>query len=138
MVQCVEEILTKLSQLALENQEIVILWLYGSRANHTEHLESDYDLAIAFKTFLADPLEIRLRPEILALEWQSELQLRENQLSIVDINQVSISLACAVMQCDYVLFCRDHGRLWQEQRRIDSRMEIDVLYHIHKEARIDE
>ena len=122
--------IVKLSQLASENQEVIILWLYGSRANHTHHSDSDYDLAIAFKTFLPDPLETRLRPEMLALLWQSALQLQENQLSIIDINHASISLASEVIRCNNVLFCRDTGRLWQEERRISSRMELDVLYHI--------
>jgi uncharacterized protein len=122
--------MVKLSRLASDNPEIIVLWLYGSRANHTHHPDSDYDLAIAFKTFLPDPLEIRLRPEMLALAWQSALQFHENQLSIIDINQVSISLASEVIRCDNVLFCRDTTRLWQEEKRISSRMEVDVLYHI--------
>lgn len=130
-----DEIIAKLSQLAIEDQEIVVLWLYGSRANNTYHADSDYDLAIAFKKFLSDPLETRLRPEILALEWQSALQSRENQVSIIDVNQVSIALAYAVIQCDKVLFCRDDIRLWQEEKRIYSRMELDVLYHIRNYAR---
>lgn len=130
-----DEIILKLSQFAAENQEVIVLWLYGSRANATHRINSDYDLAIAFKTFLSDPLETRLRPEMLALTWQSELQFGENQLSIIDINQVSISLANEVIQCGSVLFCRDEMRLWQEEKRINSRMELDVLYHIRNDVK---
>lgn len=130
-----DEIISKLSQFSEENQEVIILWLYGSRANATHRIDSDYDLAIAFKTFLPDPLETRLRPEMLALTWQGELQFNENQLSIIDINQVPISLANEVIQCNIVLFCRDEMRLWQEEKRINSRMELDVLYHIRNDVK---
>lgn len=126
------DVIRKLSQFAFENQEVVILWLYGSRANNTHRITSDYDLAVAFKIFLSDPLATRLRPEMLALEWQSALSLPEQQLSILDINQVPIPLAYQVIQADRVLFCRDYRRLWQEEKRIASRMELDVLYQFRQ------
>lgn len=118
----------KITQLAHDNDNIVVLWLYGSRANNTYHAHSDYDLAIAFKTFLKNPLETRLRPEIFALEWQNLLQLNESRLSVIDINHVPIALAYEIIQYNKVLFCRELKRLWREENRIYGRMELDILY----------
>lgn len=115
-----------IQQLAEQNPDILIVWLYGSRAKGNAHRNSDYDLAVAFKSFIKnDPLEKRLRPECLALDWQQALGLHDFQLSIVDINQAPIPLAFEIIQADNVLFCRDEDRLWQEIRRIHSRMELD-------------
>ena len=120
-------------ELAKQNTDIVIVWLYGSRAKGTANIMSDYDLAVAFKTFIKDdPLEKRLRPECLTLDWQQALGLRDFQLSIVDINQAPIPLAWEIIEADCVLYCDDELRLWQETQRIQSRMELDFTRPIHK------
>jgi predicted nucleotidyltransferase len=120
-------------ELAKKNADIAIVWLYGSRAKGTANINSDYDLAVAFKTFIKDdPLEKRLRPECLALDWQRALGLHDFQLSIVDINQAPIPLAWEIIEPDCVLYCGDESRLWQETQRIQSRMEIDFSRPIHK------
>jgi len=120
-------------ELAQQNTDIVIVWLYGSRANGTANINSDYDLAVAFKTFIKNnPLENRLRPECLALDWQQALGLHDFQLSIIDINQAPIPLAWQVIKVNYVLYCADEWRLWQETQRIQSRMEIDFIRPIKK------
>lgn len=118
--------IANINQLAEQIPDILIVWLYGSRAKGNAHPNSDYDLAIAFKSFIKnDPLKKRLRPECLALDWQQALGLHDFQLSIVDINQAPIPLAFEIIQANNVLFCRDEDRLWQEIRRIHSRMELD-------------
>lgn len=104
-------LIKQLVNLATLNNDISVLWLYGSRADGTFHEQSDYDLAIAFKTFLSNPLDATLRPEMLALEWQSLLKPNEKMLSVVDINRIPIALAFEIIQYDTVLFCRDEVRL---------------------------
>lgn len=122
-----------ITELAKQNADIVIVWLYGSRAKGTANINSDYDLAVAFKTFIKNnPLENRLRPECLALDWQQALGLHDFQLSIIDINQAPIPLAWQVIKANYVLYCADEWRLWQETQRIQSRMEIDFIRPIKK------
>ncbi len=112
--------------LARQTPEIVVLWLYGSRAKGVAHERSDYDLAVAFRDFVKDdPVERRLRPECLALDWQRALSLREGELSIVDINLAPIPLAFEIIDADSVLFCRDEDRLWRETMRVHSRKELD-------------
>jgi predicted nucleotidyltransferase len=121
-----QKIISTIKQLAELNPDILIVWFYGSRAKGNAHRNSDYDLAVAFKSFIKnDPLEKRLRPECLALDWQQALGLHDFQLSIVDINQAPIPLAFEIIQANNVLFCRDEDRLWQETLRIHSRMELD-------------
>lgn len=127
-------LLNQLIQLARKNEDIAILWLYGSRADGTFHENSDYDLAIAFNTFLNNSAENALRPEMLALEWQSWLQREEKMLSIVDINRIPIALAFEIIQYDNVLFCCDEVRLWREENRIYSRMELDITYSMRHYA----
>ncbi|EIC29366.1 MULTISPECIES: type VII toxin-antitoxin system MntA family adenylyltransferase antitoxin [Methylomicrobium] len=120
------ELLQKIAELADNDSDIAVVWLYGSRAKGNAHASSDYDLAVAFNRFIKDdPIEKRLRPECLALDWQRALGLHDFQLSIVDINQAPIPLAFEIIQADTVIFCRDENRLWQETLRIHSRMELD-------------
>lgn len=118
--------LTTLTELARQNPDVAVVWLYGSRAKGNAHAASDYDLAVAFNSFIKnDPVEKRLRPECLALDWQQALGLPDFRLSVVDINQAPIPLAWEIIQAETVIFCRDENRLWQETLRIHSRMELD-------------
>jgi predicted nucleotidyltransferase len=123
--------IAELTALAEQTPDIAILWLYGSRARGTQRADSDYDLAVAFQTFIRDnPLESRLRPELLAMDWRRALGLPENWLSVIDINQVGISLAYHVINNHEPLFCRDPRRLLTEESRVSSRMELDILPYL--------
>jgi predicted nucleotidyltransferase len=108
------------------NKDIEVLWLYGSRARGTENEGSDYDLAIAFKDYIEDPVDRRLRPELLALQWKKELLI---DLSIIDINQVPLPLAYTVVTDNSMLFSRNDYRLMIEEQKIMSKWELDHLYH---------
>ena len=120
------DVIHQLITLANSNPQVQVLWLYGSRAKGTAGPASDWDLAVAFDPVkLSDPLENRLRPELLALDWQRALGLTEGQLSVVDINQAPIPLAFAIVDANRVLFCRDQGRRLSEQARIMSQMELN-------------
>ncbi len=119
--------------LAGQTHDVAILWLYGSRARGTQREDSDYDLAVAFQSFIrSDPLESRVRPELLAMDWRRALGLPENRLSVIDINQVGVSLAYHVVNNYEPLFCRDPRRLITEQNRVLSRMELDVLPYLQE------
>jgi predicted nucleotidyltransferase len=107
-------------------KDIEVLWLYGSRARGTENEGSDYDLAIAFKDYIEDPVDRRLRPELLALQWKKELLI---DLSIIDINQVPLPLAYTVVTDNSMLFSRNDYRLMIEEQKIMSKWELDHLYH---------
>jgi predicted nucleotidyltransferase len=128
--------LRALVQLAEQDPGITILWLYGSRARGTHRPASDYDLAVAFTDFIRDdPFECRLRPELLAMDWARALGLAAERLSVLDINQVGIPLAFQVIHCRPPLFCRDYRRLLTEERRIESRMELDIYPSLAKRDR---
>ncbi len=128
-----DHIQSAIIELARQNSDIVIVWLYGSRSKGSANINSDYDIAVAFKSFIKnDPLEKRLRPECLALDWQQALGLQDFKLSIVDINEAPIPLAWQIIEPDCVLYCRDDQRLWQETRRIGSRMEIDFTPFVNQ------
>ena len=123
------DMLEQLIFLASSNPQVQVLWLYGSRAKGTAGPSSDWDLAVAFDPVkqsgpLGAALENRLRPELLALEWQRALGLAEGKLSVVDINQAPIPLAFAVVDANRPLYSRDEGRRLQEEARIMSQMEL--------------
>ena len=121
-----ENLTQQLIDLARATPEVLVLWLYGSRAKGNAGPLSDWDLAVAFAPVkLADPLDNRLRPELLALDWQRALQLPEGKLSVVDINQAPIPLAFAIIDANTPLYSRDEGRRLQEEARIMSQMEIN-------------
>lgn len=123
-----ENLTPQLIDLARATPEVQVVWLYGSRAKGNAGPQSDWDLAVAFAPVkLADPLENRLRPELLALDWQRALGVAEGVLSVVDINLAPIPLAFAIIDANTLLFSRDEGRRLQEEARIMSRMEIDHL-----------
>ncbi|HEH9425796.1 TPA: nucleotidyltransferase domain-containing protein [Aeromonas sobria] len=109
------DMLEQLISLASTHAQVQVLWLYGSRAKGTAGPTSDWDLAVAFYPVkqsgpLGAALENRLRPELLALEWQRALGLAEGKLSVVDANRP--------------LYSRDEGRRLQEEARIMSQMEL--------------
>jgi len=119
----------ELIMLASLATDVEVLWLYGSQANKTASEFSDVDLAIAFKTYIDDPLERRLRPELLALKWIKELKLAEGFISIVDISIAPIPLAYEIISADTVLFEVNSKRRIMEEQRISSIWEIDYQYH---------
>ena len=119
----------KIIELAHQNDEIDILWLYGSYAKGTAHEGSDIDLAVVFKTWKKDVIERRLRSEILALEWQQILGLQEGELSVLDMEIASIPIAMSVLTTGKLLLSKNHSRQFQVQQRIMSMWEIDYLYH---------
>lgn len=122
----------QVAALAAAQPEVAVLWLYGSQAKGNAGPHSDWDLAVAFEPVkLADVLETRLRPELLALDWQRALGLAEGQLSVVDINQAPTPLAFAIIDANRVLFCRDQGRRLREEARIMSQMELNYPRNSH-------
>lgn len=107
-------------ELAEHNSEIKLLWLYGSRGNGTACESSDYDLAIAFDTRLANAAQRRLRPELLTLDWQHALGITDNVISIVDINLAPLPLALNIigdgskllLNKDELRYIRELNRIW--------------------------
>lgn len=126
---------SQLILLAKDNDAVELLWLYGSYAKGSAHDNSDIDLAVAFKTWEKDVIERRLRPELLALDWQNTLNLPQAKLSIVDINLAPIPLAMSVLKTGELWLCKNGYRQAQELQRIMSKW--DYLYHYqHQKAMI--
>jgi predicted nucleotidyltransferase len=105
--------------LANADRGIELLWLYGSQANGSASKSSDYDFAVAFSHLLDDPLNRRLHPELLVIDWQSVIGLPEKTLSIVDINQAPLPLASSIISSDSkVLVNKNNLRYTRELNRI--------------------
>lgn len=121
-----EATIASIKHLAENNSEVDVLWLYGSRARGNAQHNSDYDLAIAFTQYIKDPVERRLRPELLALEWN---KLIGASLSIVDINEAPLPLAYAIVQDNMVIYNQNNYRRMTEEQIIMSKWELDHLYH---------
>ncbi|MGE4532245.1 type VII toxin-antitoxin system MntA family adenylyltransferase antitoxin [Halomonas sp.] len=125
----IDTLLEALADMARREPSVAVLWLYGSHAKGTATAQSDIDLAVAFRDFEQDPLERRLRPELLAQAWQDALGLEAERLSMVDINLAPLPLAHAVIRTGRVLQANDRLRLAREENRITSMWELDHLYH---------
>jgi predicted nucleotidyltransferase len=118
--------LKKIVELAASSLEIDVLWLYGSRARNNANKNSDYDLAVAFKSYTKDPVDRRLRPELLALEWNKQLDI---MLSIVDINLAMLPLAYTVVKDNSAIYIKNDYRKMTEEQKIMSKWELDYMYH---------
>ena len=130
-----QQIKDKIIQLAQKDSRIELLWVYGSYAKGTAHKNSDLDLAVIFKEWEKDVIQRRLRPELLALEWQHELNLNDGDLSILDMTIAPIPIAMSVLKEGRLLLSKNRSRQFQEQQRIMSKWEIDYLYHYqHQQA----
>lgn len=120
--------LQSIVSLARQREDLAALWLYGSRARGDHHSHSDYDLAVAFTTWADEPLERRLRPELLALEWQRESGLEDGMLSIVDLAIAPIPLGWSILSQGRLLLDRHPQIRMRQESRILSRWEIDYLH----------
>lgn len=118
--------------LANEDSAVDTLYLYGSRAKGNENKNSDIDIAVIFSQPEDDILERRLRPELLALEWVSALNLKENSLSILDLELAPIPLAMAVLKTGKRLLNKNPSHEFEVSGRIMSKWEIDYLHHYKK------
>lgn len=122
------ETLEAIISLARRRDDLAAVWLYGSRARGDHHPESDFDLAVAFTRWITDPLERRLRPELLAQEWQHQLGLGEEMLSVVDLAIAPIPLGWSILSQGVLLVDLDWDTRLRQESRILSRWEIDYLH----------
>lgn len=123
-----DPIIQALMRLAQTEQNIAALWLYGSRAREDHHANSDYDLAVAYTDWLDDPLERRLRPEMLALDWQQALKLDDGMLSVADMGSAPIPLCVSVLTQGQLLVDSNPDERMRQETRILSFWEIDYLH----------
>lgn len=100
------------------NDAVEVAWIYGSRADKTNRVDSDYDLAVAFADFLSDPTDRRLRPEVLALELKAVTGLPDNMISVVDVNLASLSLGYSIASNCIVLKGENTSRCMTEEIRM--------------------
>ncbi|WP_404415266.1 nucleotidyltransferase domain-containing protein [Marinospirillum sp.] len=117
-----------LTQFAEDDPRILALWIYGSRARGDAGSGSDYDLAVIFATWEPDALERRLRPEVLALEWQQTAKLQEGGLSIVDLACCSVPLGWSILSEGKLLVDKRPEIRMTIESRIFSIWELDYLH----------
>lgn len=118
-----DDIVSAVRVFSSQNQDVDVVWLYGSRANGNAHSESDYDLAIAFNNFQLSDFDKYTRPHELALDWSERLKVATNKISIVDINQVPIYLAYNIVDSGMILYQEPNSRVFHETDRIYSMYE---------------
>ena len=121
------EILAAMQKLAANNQDIAVVWLYGSRATKNFQVHSDFDIAIAFNNFKLSPIEKYLRPNELAIEWAQALDLPTEMISVVDINQAPAYLAYNIVEYGRVIYDTQTSRVYKEQNRIYSQYEYQLI-----------
>ena len=122
-------LISEIQRLAKSNEDISVVWVYGSQADGTNIKLSDIDLAVAFSHFIKDPIENQIRIDRLKTDWENQLQVQQNQLSIIDINNIPIPLAWEIVQTDCIAYENQTMRKITEENRIFSQMEIDIEWH---------
>ena len=122
-------ILSSVIELAANDPEIEILWIYGSRAKGAPSPESDYDFAVAFQNPLGRSIDSRLRSEIKAVEWAEAVGLKSSLMSVLDINLSPLPLAMSVVKNGKVLLAKSGLRLAREENKILSMWELDHEFH---------
>lgn len=128
-MQSISNILEHIINNAINDDDIEVVWLYGSQARGTAHEHSDMDIAIAFKNFNLSDVDRKLRPQELSLIWSDELNLPDGKLSIVDINNVPVYLAFNVVEYGKVLTAKNKSRELKEVQRIYSQYEFETIEH---------
>ena len=123
------KILDHIIMQAKLDDDISIIWLYGSRAKGTAKEDSDFDIAIAFNNFALSQFDKAVRPQEYALQWNSELNLPEKMISVVDINTIPSYLAVNVIEYGNVLLSKDISREMKERQRIYSQFEYETITH---------
>lgn len=123
-----DHIIQRCMTLAKDNDDIQVLWLYGSQAKGTAAEHSDYDFAVAFKTFPDNDWDKRLKPELLAQQWVDILGVADDKISVVDINHIPIPLAQSIISTGATLVVKDGLRLAREENRISAMWEDNYLY----------
>ena len=124
-----ELILSSVIELAANDPEIELLWLYGSRAKGTHSLDSDFDFAIAFQNPEGGSVDSRLRSEIKAVEWSEVVGVSSDLISVLDINLSPLPLAMSVVTSGKVLLAKSGLRLAREENKILSMWELDHEFH---------
>lgn len=122
-----EKIISDIGLLAEHNQDIAVVWLYGSRAKGSHRPDSDFDLAVAFNNFSLDHMAKYLRPNELALHWQQALGLSEQMLSIIDISEAPTYLAINAVETGTVIYSEGSSRVYKETARIRSIFEHEQV-----------
>lgn len=122
-----KQIIESILNLCVQNFDIEVVWLYGSRVNERGGTSSDFDIAIAFKNFNLPIVERFLRPNELAIEWAAKLGLAENKVSIVDINLVPVYLSFNIVEYGKIIYQTDTLRAYREQDRIYSQYEFQMI-----------
>ena len=128
-MQTINSILKHITNNAIKEDDIEVVWLYGSQAKGTAHEHSDIDIAIAFKNFKLSDLDSKLRPQELSLIWSDELNLPDGKLSIVDINNVPVYLAFNIVEYGKVISTKNKSRELKEVQRIYSQYEFETIEH---------
>jgi predicted nucleotidyltransferase len=119
----VSNLLEQIKKLAQQNNDIAVVWLYGSRANGTARENSDYDIAVAFNSVEGTQFEKALKAEKLSMDWHGQLGLGDVELSIVNIIAIPTYLAISILDEGQVLAEKDSLRLAKEELRIMNQYE---------------
>ncbi len=104
--------------------QVDAIYLYGSRAKHTEHPKSDWDIAVLFTHYEKDKLQRLLKPQLLESAVERELK-QYNQLSIVDLESVPIYLQMSIITTGIKYFDANVPRVKRLENSILSTWEKD-------------
>lgn len=121
-----QETLSKIMSLAEQLPDVIVLWLYGSRAKNNYQKDSDFDLAIAFDFSKKEGEQDEYYTDQLTSKWTKKTN---QEISIVDINKIPAPLAITIIAEGQVILSKNDLRLHSEMQRIWSLWELFSYEH---------
>lgn len=100
------------------------IYLYGSRAKHTAHAQSDWDIAVIFSEYETDPEQRALRPQRLEAELERALKLY-GRISVVDLETAPVYLQYSILTSAVKWFDRNVPHVRRIEQSILSKWEKD-------------
>ncbi len=113
-----------LIQLIKTHAQVDAIYLYGSRAKHTAHSSSDWDIAVLFSDYETDLTARLLRPQMLEAAIERELK-QYNQISIVDLETAPVYLQYSIVMSAVKWFDANVPHVKRVEQSILSKWEKD-------------
>lgn len=113
---------TEITRAIQAHAGVDAIYLYGSRAKNTARPDSDWDIAVIFSDYQADPLERAVRPQMLEAEVEKALNLY-GKISVVDLETAPPLLQVGILQSALKWYDRNVPHVRRIEQSIWSKWE---------------
>lgn len=119
-----ERLIENITRVIQHHAHVDAIYLYGSRAKHTEREHSDWDIAVLFSDYETDVNARLLRPQLLEAAIERELKMY-NQISVIDLETAPVYLQYSILMSAVKWFDRNVPHVKRIEQSILSKWEKD-------------